>query len=480
MTTTFQFVTDATQLHNSGALIVLLGDTIPDHYPSPLQPHLATAQKLSWLDDKHIASFHPLAEGIDLLLVIKPKWQYSALCDLFTKIVQQILAAKQTTLTIDLHAHNLTSQQFRDCLVALSHCCYQYTQYKSDKSSPCIEQVRIIANSDNKADFNYANTLNRSLQVCKNLANAPANLVTPSYLASQAEVFAQQNANLTVQIVDETDFAKLGLNAFLFVSQGSQQNGKLIVLHYQGATETNTPTYALIGKGVTFDTGGISLKPPAKMDEMKYDMCGAATVFSVLHAVTMLDLKINLVVAMACAENMPSGNAGKPGDIVTSLSGQTIEVLNTDAEGRLVLCDTMTYVQNQYRPQVMIDVATLTGACIVALGHHYAAVFANNDKLAQDLITAANSSSDPAWRMPMNDTFHKQLKSPFADIANIGNLPAAQSSVAACFLEKFCQDGCDWAHLDIAGVAWNSGANKQATGRPVRLLLDYLITQITH
>jgi len=262
---------------------------------------------------------------------------------------------------------------------------------------------------------------------------------------------------------------ELGMGSLLSVSAGSAEPAKLIVMHYKGAKATEKP-YVLVGKGITFDTGGISLKPGGKMDEMKFDMGGAASVFGTLRAVAELELSINLVVIVAAAENMPSGTATKPGDVVTSMAGKTIEVLNTDAEGRLVLCDALTYAE-RFKPAAVIDVATLTGACVVALGSHASALYANQDELATQLLDAGTSSHDRAWRMPLWDDYQKQLDSNFADIANIGG-PGGGSITAACFLSRFTQN-YHWAHLDIAGSAWNS-APKGATGRPVALLTRYL------
>jgi len=260
------------------------------------------------------------------------------------------------------------------------------------------------------------------------------------------------------------------MGSLLSVSAGSAQAAKLIVMHYQGARGNQQP-YVLVGKGITFDSGGISLKPGAKMDEMKFDMGGAASVFGTMHALVALGLPLNVVAIVAAAENMPSGTATKPGDVVTSMSGQTIEVLNTDAEGRLVLCDALTYAE-RFKPRAVIDIATLTGACVVALGSHATGLFANEDELAEQLLAAGTDSHDRAWRMPLWDDYQKQLDSNFADIANIGG-PGGGSITAACFLSRFAKS-YHWAHLDIAGSAWNA-APKGATGRPVALLTRYLM-----
>jgi leucyl aminopeptidase len=270
--------------------------------------------------------------------------------------------------------------------------------------------------------------------------------------------------------VDEKQMRALGMGALLSVSAGSEQSAKLIVMNYKGA-KAGTDPQVLVGKGITFDSGGISLKPGAKMDEMKFDMGGAASVFGTMHAVTTLELPLNVVAIVAAAENMPDGRATKPGDIVTSMSGKTIEVLNTDAEGRLVLCDALTYAA-RFKPAAVIDIATLTGACVVALGSHATGLFANEDALAEQLLAAGIDSHDRAWRMPLWDDYQAQIKSNFADLANIGGAGGG-SITAACFLSCFAHD-YNWAHLDIAGSGWNS-APKGATGRPVALLTQYLL-----
>jgi leucyl aminopeptidase len=293
---------------------------------------------------------------------------------------------------------------------------------------------------------------------------------TPGYLAQQARKLAKDNAKLSTEILDEKKMKQLGMGSLLSVSAGSDEPAKLIVMQYKGGKRGQKP-YVLVGKGITFDSGGISLKPGAKMDEMKYDMGGAASVFGTVRAVLAMELPINLVAIVAAAENMPNGRATKPGDVVTSMSGKTIEVLNTDAEGRLVLCDALTYAE-RFKPQAVIDIATLTGACVVALGSHASGLYSNNEKLAEQLLAAGIESHDRAWRMPLWDDYQKQLDSNFADIANIGG-PGGGSVTAACFLARFTEN-YHWAHLDIAGSAWDS-TPKGATGRPVGLLTRYLM-----
>ncbi len=310
------------------------------------------------------------------------------------------------------------------------------------------------------------------MDLARDLGNRSANLCTPTHLAKSAQALAKQYANMSATILNETQLKKLGMGAFLSVTAGSEEPARFIVLNYIGANKKDKPV-ALIGKGITFDTGGISLKPPATMDEMKYDMGGAAGVLGTMAAVGECQPKLNVVALVPTCENMPSGSATKPGDIVTSLSGKTIEVLNTDAEGRLVLCDALTYAQQRFNPRCMIDVATLTGSCVVALGHQFTGLFTNNDEIASELGDAGERAYDPAWKMPVTEEFGATLKSNFADLANIGSREGG-SSVAAAFLGKFVED-VPWAHLDIAGTAWTGGKAKGSTGRPVPLLVDYLL-----
>jgi leucyl aminopeptidase len=312
--------------------------------------------------------------------------------------------------------------------------------------------------------------MGNGINEARRLADLPGNICTPSYLAQEARKLARDHARLTTRILDEKKMRELGMGSLLSVSAGSEQPARLIVMNYKGGKPGQNP-YVLVGKGITFDSGGISLKPGAKMDEMKFDMGGAASVFGTLQAVVELALPLNVIGIVAAAENMPSGRATKPGDVVTSMSGKTIEVLNTDAEGRLVLCDALTYAR-RFKPHVVIDIATLTGACVIALGSHASGLYANQDKLAEQLLAAGVESHDRAWRMPLWDDYQKQLDSNFADIANIGG-PGGGSITAACFLARFTED-YHWAHLDIAGSAWD-GSPKGATGRPVGLLTQYLL-----
>ena len=313
------------------------------------------------------------------------------------------------------------------------------------------------------------------MELAKRLGNLPGNVCTPDYLAGEARKIARQGG-LTAQILDRRGIERLGMGSFLSVTRGSEQPPRLIVLRYHGDGKPGFANpIALVGKGITFDSGGISLKPGAAMDEMKFDMCGAASVLGTMRAIAELKPKINVVAIVPACENLPSGNASKPGDIVTSMSGQTIEILNTDAEGRLILCDALTYAQ-RFKPAAIVDVATLTGACVVALGNVHSGLFSKDEALAGELLAAGREAGDSAWRMPLDDDYQEQLKSNFADIANIGQPGNAGSVTAACFLARFTK-GQRWAHLDIAGTAYRGGAAKGATGRPVPLLTQFLLAR---
>ncbi|NND81458.1 MAG: leucyl aminopeptidase [Gammaproteobacteria bacterium] len=313
--------------------------------------------------------------------------------------------------------------------------------------------------------------INKGKDLAKTLGNMPGNVCTPTYLAAQARKLGKSH-KLKVKILSEKDMQDLGMGSLLSVSLGSRQPAKLIVMQYNGAKDAKQAPHALVGKGLTFDAGGISLKPGAKMDEMKYDMCGAASVFGAILAAAELKLPINVVGVIPSSENLPDGLANKPGDVVTSMSGQTIEILNTDAEGRLILCDALTYTK-RFKPATVIDIATLTGAVIVALGHQTAGVMGNDQEVVDDLLAAGETSLDYAWQLPINDSYKKQLRSDYADLANIGGASAG-SITAACFLSYFTKD-FRWAHLDIAGTAWGGTVGKRASGRAVPVLTQYLI-----
>ncbi|MDO9450908.1 MAG: leucyl aminopeptidase [Rugosibacter sp.] len=367
--------------------------------------------------------------------------------------------------------------KIRQATIAAQETVYRFDHLKS-KSEDNPQSLRKVAHAipDRKELATAELALTEGLAIAegmtlaKNLGNLPGNICTPTYLANEAKKLAKAH-RLAIEILEKTAMERLGMNTLLSVSRGSREPPKFIIVRYQGGAKKENPI-VLVGKGITFDSGGISLKPGAEMDEMKYDMSGAASVLGTLKAVALLKLPVNLVVVIPASENLPDGAASKPGDIVTSMSGQTVEILNTDAEGRLVLCDALTYVE-RFNPACVIDVATLTGACVISLGHVASGLLANHDDLAKELLDAGQSSCDRAWQLPLWDDYQDQLKSNFADIANIGGR-AAGSITAACFLSRFTKK-YPWAHLDIAGTAWRSGKEKGSTGRPVPLLTQFLL-----
>lgn len=356
---------------------------------------------------------------------------------------------------------------------------YCFDRLKSKPESKVINLQDVTFNAKNnkqmaasKLAIQQGLAIAHGMNLAKDLGNLAPNICTPTYLAQQAEDLAK-TYKLKISVLEEKDMEALGMGSLLSVSQGSRQPAKLIAVEYQGLKKMEKPV-VLVGKGVTFDTGGVSLKPGSSMDEMKYDMSGAASVLGTLSAVAEMKLPVNLVVLIPATENMPDGQATRPGDVVTSMSGQTIEILNTDAEGRLILCDALTYAE-RYKPDVVIDIATLTGACVIALGHVATGLIANDDELTQELQHAGEQSTDRVWSLPLWDEYQDLLKSNFADIANIGGRSAG-TITAACFLSRFTKQ-YRWAHLDIAGTAWLSGKEKGSTGRPVPLLTQFLITR---
>lgn len=358
---------------------------------------------------------------------------------------------------------------------------YRFDLFKSDKEPVSALKEFVIALPDSKAQkactdaLAQAEAIAEAVSFTKNLANTPSNICTPSFLADQAKALGKKYRSLSVTVLTEQQMQKLGMGALLGVSQGSAEEAKFIIVEYQGAGKKAAPV-ALVGKGVTFDTGGNSLKTPDGMVGMKYDMCGAATVLGTLQAAAELRLPVNVVGVIPSVENMPGGTAYKPEDILTSLSGQTIEVISTDAEGRLILADALTYVE-RYKPDTVIDIATLTGAVVIALGYHATGLLSNNDALAQDLLKAGEESHDRVWQLPLWEEYQEQIKSPFADMANTGGR-AAGTITAACFLSRFAKK-YHWAHLDVAGTAAMMGgtSERMATGRPVPLLVQYLINR---
>ncbi|QMU61364.1 MAG: leucyl aminopeptidase [Gammaproteobacteria bacterium] len=365
-------------------------------------------------------------------------------------------------------------------VTAIESAMYIYSETKpsaANSKTRLKKQKFLTANKDDIAGMRdgieFGQAIASGMNLAKELGNLPGNICTPTYLAEQALALKKGVKKLNVTVLEEAQMKKLGMGALLSVSTGSVEPAKLVTMEYNGGNDDERPI-VLVGKGITFDTGGISLKPGSTMDEMKFDMCGAASVLGTMKACCELDLPINVVGVIACAENMPDGKATKPGDVVTTMSGQTVEILNTDAEGRLVLCDALTYV-DKFDPEVVIDIATLTGACVVALGQIPSGVMSNDDDFAKDLINAGALTGDRTWQLPLWDEYQSQLDSNFADIANIGGRWGG-TITAACFLSRFTKK-YTWAHLDIAGVAWHQGKMKGATGRPVPLLTEYLLHQ---
>jgi leucyl aminopeptidase len=356
---------------------------------------------------------------------------------------------------------------------------YRYDATKSKKEKPRkLASLTLLCEARGRAQAErgvaHGAAIAHGVALARELGNLPGNVCTPTYLAKQALHLGKTHRKLKVSVLEEKQLAKLGMGSFLSVSRGSREPAKLIVLEWRGGKPKQKPI-ALVGKGLTFDAGGISIKPAAAMDEMKYDMCGGAAVLGAFETIARLGLEQNVVGVVPASENLPDGAANKPGDIVTSMSGQTIEILNTDAEGRLILCDALTWVQKVHQPRLIVDCATLTGACVIALGNHAHGLFANDEPLAAALRAAGEAAADRAWPLPLWDDYQEALKSNFADMANVGGREGG-AITAACFLARFVK-GTPWAHLDIAGTAWKSGAEKGATGRPVPLLVQFLLDQ---
>ena len=374
-------------------------------------------------------------------------------------------------------AGELSEAHAEALVAAASDAVYQYRHTKPSAGPvPALKSLTVLCGkSDAKAvqqGVRRGQAIAEGVALAREFANRPANHCTPTFLAEQAKKLGKE-FDLKVEVLDRKAVEKLGMGSFLAVAQGSDEPLQFIVARYDGAAKGQAPV-VLVGKGITFDTGGISIKPSAEMDEMKFDMGGAASVLGTLRAIAELKPALNLVCLIPACENMPSGRAVKPGDVVTSMSGQTIEVLNTDAEGRLILCDALTYAE-RFKPAVVVDIATLTGACVVALGHHHSGLFTADDRVAQQMEDASRAALDPCWRMPLDEEYDEALKSNFADMGNVGGR-AGGAITAAMFLRRFTAK-YPWAHLDIAGTAWKSGAAKGATGRPVGLLTHFVLAQ---
>lgn len=378
-------------------------------------------------------------------------------------------------LAVAVAGGELGAAQAEAVVSAVTDAAYLYRATKpSAGEDPKLARTSVVcARGDEKSVVSglaRGQAIAAGVRLARECANRPGNVCTPGYLAGEARKLGKEHG-LKVEVLDRKDCTKLGMGAFMAVAQGSEEPPVFIVARYQGAGR-DVPPLVLVGKGITFDSGGISIKPAAEMDEMKFDMGGAASVLGTLKAVAALGARVNLIGLIPACENLPGGRAVKPGDVVTSLSGQTIEILNTDAEGRLILCDALTYAE-RYDPAAVIDIATLTGACVIALGHVATGLFSNRDALAAELVAAGEAAWDRVWHMPLWDDYQEQLKSPFADMANIGGRPAG-SVTAACFLSRYARK-YPWAHLDIAGTAWKSGRDKGSTGRPVALLTRFVM-----
>jgi len=374
-----------------------------------------------------------------------------------------------------------TYWKVRQAVEATNNGLYVFDALKSKKDETRRPLRKLVFNvptrrelSTGELAISHGNAVSSGMNLCRDVANMPPNICNPAYLSRQARQLSEQSDKIDVEIIGEEQMAELGMESYLAVGRGSDNESQMTFINYQGASDSKAKPIVLVGKGLTFDSGGISLKPGAGMDEMKYDMGGAAGVLGTMKALAALELPINVIGVLAGCENMPSSNAYRPGDVLTTMSGQTVEVLNTDAEGRLVLCDVLTYVE-RFDPELVIDTATLTGAIIVALGSHACGLMSNHNPLAHEILNAGEQSSDRAWRMPIWDDYQEALSSPFADFTNLGG-KGAGSITAACFLSRFTKK-YNWAHLDVAGTAWNSGANKGSTGRPVPILTQFLLNR---
>jgi leucyl aminopeptidase len=426
-------------------------------------------------------SEHILLVGFGKKQPINPRDYRKAVASSIKAIQNTSATASISFLSeIEVEGHDLP-WNVRQAVEVSSDALYRFDEFKSVKApKPPLKDIT-IAIADKKLLATCTKALKQAIAIAesvsftKNIENQPSNICNPAYLADQAKKLAKEYTAITTKVLEEKDMQKLGMGALLAVAKGSAQPAKLICLEYKGTSKKQAPV-ALVGKGITFDTGGISLKPADAMVGMKYDMCGAAAVLGTLRAIAELKLPIHVVGILAAAENMPSGSACKPEDIVTTLSGQTVEIMNTDAEGRLVLCDALTYSE-RYKPEVVLDIATLTGAVVIALGTHASGLLSNNDGLAKDLLDAGTESFDRAWQLPLWDEYQDQIKSPFADMSNVGGR-AGGTITAACFLSRFAKK-FKWAHLDVAGTAamMMGGNDRYATGRPVPMLTQYLINR---
>lgn len=396
--------------------------------------------------------------------------------DAFVSLGKALKGLPITQMTLDMESLTRGDQGTLERLgYGLVWAAYEYTTTKPkpvDDDAQLLTHVALLGSEADQAHLTTGMAIGHGANLTRELGNLPGNTCTPRYLADQAVHLSGRFSKLSCEVFDEDALEEIGMHCMLSVSRGSEEPARFIILNYQGATDPDSKPKVLVGKGVTFDTGGISLKPSAAMDEMKFDMCGAATVMGCMQSICEIGLEANVIGVIGAVENMPSGSATKPGDVVKTLAGKTVEILNTDAEGRLVLCDALTYVE-RFNPEAVVDIATLTGACLVALGRHNTGLLSTDDQLADELYTIGQETGDPCWRLPIEAPYQKLLDSNFADIANIGGRDAG-TITAACFLSRFTEN-YRWAHLDIAGTAWFSGGKaKGASGRPVPLLVNWL------
>lgn len=407
--------------------------------------------------------------------------QYKQIIAKTIKTLNETGSMEAVCFLTELHVKGRdTYWKVRQAVEATQDSLYTFLQLKTKKGEPRRPLRKIVLNVPTRRELTVGEraiehglAISKGASLTKDVANMPPNICNPAYLWEQAQTLAANYPSMSAEVVNEEKMAELGMNSYLAVGRGSENESLMSILHHNGGPKDQAPI-VLVGKGLTFDSGGISIKPGAGMDEMKYDMGGAAGVLGTMQTVAELNLPVNVIGVLAGCENMPDGKAYRPGDILTTMSGQTVEVLNTDAEGRLVLCDALTYVE-RFDPELVIDVATLTGACIVALGSHATGLMSTHNPLAHELLNASEQSSDRAWRLPLWDEYQDQLDSPFADFTNLGGREAG-SITAGCFLSRFTKK-YNWAHMDIAGTAWRSGKNKGATGRPVPMLSQFLMNR---
>lgn len=435
------------------------------------------SQLIKKLENERDIAWQTTVEGTQVLLIHcgeRETFNAVRLQKMITEIAGQLI--KQRIKSVMLCLPQVIDQdantQLENIVLKINHAFYQLLDFKQDKKPHKLESISIMQPHATAEAIKTATAIADGIALTRTLANLPANICTPTYLAEQAIKLSKKNTSLKTTVLHEDDLQTLGMGALLAVAKGSHERPKLIEIHYHGAASAKSQPIVLVGKGITFDSGGISLKPPSGMEEMKYDMAGAASVMGTLQACAEMKLPINVIGLMACAENMPGGGATKPGDIITTFSGQTVEIINTDAEGRLVLADALTYAE-QFNPRFVLDMATLTGAIIIALGHENTGLMTEDNALAEMINQAALKSQDNVWRMPLQACYQEAIDSGLADMVNSTFDRSAGSVTAACFLSRFTKK-YPWAHLDIAGTAWISGRKNQATGRPVPLLIEIL------